>query len=96
MITDDRVKEILQEKGCCGEVYFNEKGVKVTCLRTCEQHHYEEEKAHNWMRRIKAMLNSDDIKGAFFNATIHGYVMSPEIVKEVDAIWFEYEMITQQ
>lgn len=50
-------------------------------------------KAHIWMRRIQAMLNREDVKGAFLYASIHGYSMLPETIQEIGEIWREYDML---
>jgi hypothetical protein len=60
-MTDAEIKSLMREKGCCGEVFTDERGVRVTCLLTWEHHHAENivlkadlAKTIAWMRRVKA------------------------------------------
>ena len=59
-------------------------------MLSCEDHHRDVEKAHAWMRRIKAMLKRDDMTGVFTYAHVHGFALSPDTAKEVAEVWKEW------
>jgi hypothetical protein len=41
MNPDEIAKSVVREKGLCGEVFIDDRGVKVICIETCERHHAE-------------------------------------------------------
>lgn len=55
-MTDAEIKQLVREKGACGEVFVGDRGVKVTCLITCEQHHAEAARMREGLRSLRILV----------------------------------------